>query len=243
MSPERVAAMTDHLVKAYEEELQRLRSMVIEMGRLTGEQLVDIFDAAEQSDAGKAERVIEREPDADRLEHLIDNLVVRLLALRQPVAVDLRDILSALRIANELERICDHAEDIAMRLVALGVSALEPIRSLVNLGRFATTMVASAMRAYAEADAGQARAVWDRDRELDEMYSGLFRELLTYMIEDPRRITASSHMLFMARDIERIGDRATNIAEMVLYRVSGRPVEEERVKADATKTMTAPSPA
>lgn len=232
--------MADHVVKSYEAELQRLRSMVIEMGDLTGHQLAGVFDAAERSDADRAARIVEREPEADSLEHRIDNLVIRLLALRQPVAVDLRDILSALRISNELERICDHAEDIAKRLLTLRMAALDPARSLVNLGRFATAMVADAMHAYAEADAGQAQAVWDRDRQLDEMYTALFRELLTYMMEDSRRITPSTHLLFMARDIERIGDRATNIAEMVLYRVSGLPVEEERPKADATKTMATP---
>jgi phosphate transport system protein len=163
--------------------------------------------------------------------------VVRLLALRQPVAVDLRMILAALRIANELERICDHAEDMAKRLIALGTGGAKPVRSLVNLGRFATAMVKDAMHAYTARDAQLAREVWDKDRELDEMYTALFRELLTYMIEDPRRLSASSHMLFMARDLERVGDRATNIAEMVRYLVSGIPVEEERPKADATKSI------
>ena len=229
--------MSDHLTKSYDEELRRLDGMVATMGNLAGEQLDAVLDAAERCDAEIAARVVEREPEADRLEHQIDNLVVRLLALRQPVAIDLRMILSALRIANELERICDHAEDMAKRLMALGTGGAGPVRSLVNLGRFAAEMVRDAMRAYVERDAPRAQQVWDRDRELDEMYTALFRELLTYMIEDPRRISASSHMLFMARDLERVGDRATNIAEMVRYLVSGVPVEEERPKADATKSI------
>ena len=229
--------MADHLIKAYEEELQQLKSMLMTMGALTAEQLEAALGAIERPDSDLAARVIEREPDADRLEHQIDALVVRLLALRQPVAVDLRTILSALRIANELERICDHAEDIAKRLMALEAKKLELMRSLVNLGQFAASMVKEAMDAYAVADGRQAQTVWDRDRELDAMYMALFRELITYMMEDPRRIGATTQMLFMARDIERVGDRATNIAEMVLYLVRGTPVEEERPKADATKSI------
>ncbi len=229
--------MTDHMIKAYEGELQQLKSMVVTMGRVTAEQIVAALGAAQRSDPDLASRVVEREPEADRLAHQIGALVVRLLALRQPVAVDLRAILSALRIANELERICDHAENMAKRLIALETRKIELMRSLVNLGQFAATMVKDAMDAYAAADGRKAQEVWDRDRELDEMYTALFRELITYMMEDPRRISAATHMLFMARDIERIGDRATNIAEMVLYLVRGTPIEEERPKADATKSI------
>ncbi len=233
--------MTDHLIKAYEEELQQLKGAVATMGQLTAEQIEAALGAAQRSDPDLAARVVEREPEADRLAHQIDALVVRLLALRQPVAVDLRAILSALRIANELERICDHAENMAKRLIALEARKIELMRSLVNLGQFAATMVKDAMDAYAAADGRKAQEVWDRDRELDEMYTALFRELITYMMEDPRRISAATHMLFMARDIERIGDRATNIAEMVLYLVRGTPIEEERPKADATKSIVLPA--
>lgn len=229
--------MTDHLTKAYDEELQQLRSTLLTMGTLTAEQLEAVLGAVERPESDLAARVVEREPEADRLEHRIDAQVVRLLALRQPVAVDLRAILAALRIANELERICDHAEDMAKRLMALDARKLELMRSLVNLGQFAAAMVKEAMEAYTAADTVQAQEVWDRDRELDEMYTALFRELITYMMEDPRRISATTQLLFMARDIERVGDRATNIAEMVLYLVRGTPVEEERRKADATKSM------
>ncbi len=229
--------MTDHMIKAYEGELQQLKSMVVTMGRVTAEQIEAALGAAQRSDPDLASRVVEREPEADRLAHQIDALVVRLLALRQPVAVDLRAILSALRIGNELERICDHAENMAKRLIALETRKVELMRSLVNLGQFASVMVKDAMDAYAAADGRKAQEVWDRDRELDEMYTALFRELITYMMEDPRRISAATHMLFMARDIERVGDRATNIAEMVLYLVRGTPIEEERPKADATRSI------
>jgi phosphate transport system protein len=233
--------MSDHVIKQYEEELSRLRQMTLAMGELTGDQLDSSIAVAEHPDRDLAGRIIEREPEADRLEHQIDNLVIRLLALRQPVAIDLREILSSLRIANELERICDYAESLAKRLIAIEETGVEPMRSLVALGRFATAMVKDAMHAYLLEDAREAQEVWDRDRELDAMYTSLFRELITYMIEEPRRITATTHMLFMARDLERVGDRATNIAESVLYLFRSVPVEEERPKADATKTILIPS--
>jgi phosphate transport system protein len=226
--------MSDNIRKQFDEELHRLRSMVAAMGRLTIEQIDTVLQAADRADAALASRVIEREPEADRMEHQIDTLVVRILALRQPMAVDLRQALSSLRIANELERICDHAENLAERVTAVENAGNTWLRSLINLGRFANTMVVDAMRAYEQTDVAQAEAVWNRDKELDEMYTKFFRELLTHMAEDPRRIGASTQMLFMARDIERIGDRATNIAEMVSYLVIGEPVEEERPKADAT---------
>lgn len=233
--------MSDHLAKPFEEELLRLKSMVTEMGTLTIDQLETVFEAAEKRDNDLASRVIQREPDADRLEHQIDGLVIRVLALRQPVAIDLRQALSGQRIAYELERICDHAENMAQRLIALSTNQDRLLRSLINLGRFAAIMVRDAMGAYDRGDAKQAHEVWGRDMELDEMYTSLFRELLTYMAEDPRRISASTQMLFMARDIERVGDRATNIAEAVLYLVGGAPFEEERPKADATKSMALPA--
>jgi len=169
--------------------------------------------------------------------HQIDDMVIRVLALRQPWAIDLREVLSALRIAIELERICDHAEDLAQRLITLRSARVEPVHSIVNLGRFAMKMVGDALNAYSKMDDVEAQQVWTRDIELDAMYTALFRELLTYMLEDPRGISANTQMLFMARAIERIGDRATNIAETVRYLVGGTPVEEERPKADATKSI------
>jgi phosphate transport system protein len=233
--------VSDHVIKQYEEELRRLREMVITMGNLSVQQLSDAVAAAESGDADLAARIIEREPEADRLEHKIDSLVVRLLALRQPVAVDLREILSALRISSELQRICDYAENMAKRLIVLADAHIEATHSLVALCRFSTTMVKDALDAYAVSDAEKADQVWNRDEELDAMYTALFRELITYMVEDARHISAATHMLFIARDIERVGDRATNITEMVRYLVTGVPVEEERPKADATKSMMVPT--
>jgi phosphate transport system protein len=224
----------EHAVKSYENELDLLRSLTLSLGKLTGEQLGRALDAIESSGADSAARVIER------LEHEIDTLVPRILALRQPVASDLRHILASLRIANELERICDYAEDLAKRVMAMSGSPAALSGSLINLGRFSATMVQDAMDAYAGRNVDKARDVWGRDKDLDDLYTGLFRELLTYMMEDPHQISVSTHMLFMARAIERVGDRATNIAEMVTYLVSGVPVAEQRPKADTTKSMILP---
>jgi phosphate transport system protein len=230
-------AVTNHIVKSFDEQLRRLKQLVEGMGKLTSEQLKAAIEAIERSDPAVARRVIEREPDADRMQHEIDRLSIRLLALRQPVAVDLRDVLSAQRIANELERICDYAEDLAERFLALRRSGEEPLRSLIALGRFAVAMVEDAMAAYASRDNGRAQEVWARDKELDEMYSACFGELLAYMMANAQRTSTGSQMLMMARAIERAGDRATNIAEMVRYLVGGTLVEEERPKADTTKTL------
>lgn len=229
--------MTNHIVKSFDEELRRLKQLVKEMGKLTSEQLDAALDAVEDSDRAIARRVIEREPDADRMQREIDHLSIRLLALRQPVAIDLRDVLSAQRIANELERICDHAADLAERFLALHPNGEEPRRSLIALGRFAVAMVEDAMAAYAARDNDRAQEVWARDKELDEMYSACFGELLGYMMGNPQSTSTGTQMLMMARAIERAGDRATNIAEMVRYLVGGTLVEEERPKADTTKTL------
>jgi phosphate transport system protein len=224
-------------MKPFEEELARLKGMVTDMGELTGAQLQAATGSIEGPDSELANSVIQREPEANRVMHEIDNMVIRVLALRQPWAIDLREVLSALRIAIELERICDHAEDLAERVITLRAARIEPVYSLVNLGRFAMKMVNDAMHAYTQRDANEAQQVWTRDTELDAMYTALFRELLTYMLDDPRGISANTQMMFMARAIERIGDRATNIAETVRYLVGGTPVEEERPKADATKSI------
>jgi phosphate transport system protein len=160
-----------------------------------------------------------------------------MLALRQPVARDLREILAALRIANELERICDHAENIAERITALRAGPTAAAPWPVPMGRYAAEMVADVIDAYKQRDAAKAQIVWQQDRELDEMYSSYFRELLTYMMEDARRLSGCIHLLFMARDLERVGDRATNVAEAVRFLTKGEIVEEERPKADTTRSI------
>ena len=229
--------MSNHIVKSLDEQLYRLRHLVERMGKLASEQLQAALDALEKSDCTIARRVVEREPDADRMQHEIDRLSIRLLALRQPVAIDLREVLSAQRIASELERICDYADDLAERFLGLRTTGEEPLRSLITLGRFAVAMVEDAMAAYASCDDLRAQEVWARDKELDEMYSDCFGKLLTYITENSEHTSTGTQLLMMARAIERTGDRATNIAEMVRYIVGGTLVEEERPKADRTKPM------
>lgn len=237
------ASMTNHPTKPYEKELFRLNHAITVMGELTGEQLATVIAAAERSDARFAASVIERDPEADRMAQEVHNLAVRILALRHPIAIDLRQVMSALKIAGELERICDYAKDLALRLIALRTAQIEPLHSLLDLARSAATMVDDTMQAYTQMDVAEARAVWNRDAELDARYTAVFRELLLHMLEDPRRISAGTQMLFMARAVERIGDRATNIAEIVMYLVGGTAIEDERPKADATKSMMLSRPA
>jgi phosphate transport system protein len=228
-------------MKSFNKELDGLKAHVLRLGRLTQEQLDRALDAAEKLDVGLAARIPEREPDANRMEHEVDQLAIRLLALRQPVANDLRAVISALRIANELERVCDYAADFAERFITLQTRDGEPIRALVNIGRFAVLMLEDAMQAYESGNVRQAEVVWSRDKELDKMYTELFRQLLGCMVKDAGRISMSTQMLFMARDIERVGDRATNIAENVWYLIRGTMPEETRPKADATRSILSPT--
>jgi phosphate transport system protein len=228
-------------MKSFNKELDGLKAHVLRLGRLTQKQLDRALDAAEKLDIGLAALILEREPDANRMEHEVDQLAIRLLALRQPVANDLRAVISALRIANELERVCDYAADFAERFITLQTRDGEPIRALVNIGRFAVLMLEDAMQAYESGNVRQAEVVWSRDKELDKMYTELFRQLLGCMVKDAGRISMSTQMLFMARDIERVGDRATNIAENVWYLIRGTMPEETRPKADATRSIVSPT--
>jgi phosphate transport system protein len=228
---------TEHTIKAFAEELHALREFTVRLGRLAAAQVANAVASVGKADAALATSVIEKEPEADRLEFEVESLVVRLLALRQPMAVDLREILAALRAANELERICDYAEGIAKRTIAITSTTPLPTASLVHLGSFAQAMVEDVMSAYDRRDEQAALAVWYRDEALDQMYTSFFRELMTHILEDARQLSAGTHLLFMARDIERIGDHATNIAEMVRYAVLGTRQTERRRTADLTKSM------
>ena len=223
----------EHIVKSYDEELRRLSNTIVEMGGLAESQLTMAIQAVEDRDSDRAARVVEGDARVDQLEREVDNLGLRLLALRQPVARDLREIFAALRIASDLERVCDYAANVAKRSIALDHSPpAEPVHSLPRMARLAQLLIKDVIDAYVERDAEKAYAVWVRDRELDEMYASLFRELLTYMMEDPRSISAGTHIMFMAKNIERIGDHATNIAENLYYLVHGTPLEEARPKGD-----------
>ena len=223
----------EHIVKSYDEELARLNNTITEMGGLAESQLASAIEAVAKRDSELAAQVIEGDAQVDELQHGLDELAIRLLALRQPMARDLREIFAATKIAADLERICDYAANVAKRSIALTQTPpIQPVHALPRMGTLALRLIKDVIDAYVEKDADKALEVWRRDEELDEMYSSLFREFLTYMMEDPRNIGACTHLLFMAKNIERIGDHATNIAEDLYYLVHGTPLTETRPKGD-----------
>ena len=224
---------SEHIARAYEEELRKLNNTIAEMGGIAESQLGSAIEAVAKRDTELAARVVEADTRVDQLEREVDNLAIRLLALRQPVARDLREIFAALKIASDLERIGDYASNVAKRSIALSqIAPVQAVYALPRMAQFAQLQIKDVLDAYVQRDADQAYSVWTRDAELDEMYSSLFRELLTYMMEDARSISACTHLLFMAKNIERIGDHATNIAEKLYYLVNGTPLEQVRPKGD-----------
>ncbi|WP_374446644.1 phosphate signaling complex protein PhoU [Stella sp.] len=224
---------TEHTVRSYDEELRRLANTLTQMGGLAESQLAAAMQAVSRRDATLAAEIVEADPRVDLLEAEIERQVIRMLALRQPVGPDLREIVGTLRIASDLERIADYAANVAKRAIALNAAPpVRPAFAIPRMGAFAEAMIKDVLDAYVERDADAALAVWRRDEELDEMYTSLFRELLTYMMEDPRSIGAATHLLFMAKNIERIGDHATNIAEQVHFLVRGERLREARPKGD-----------
>src|SRR5581483_10301657 len=223
----------EHIIKSYDEELSRLSKMIVEMGGLAESQLASALDAVSRRDSALAVQVIEGDAEVDGIERELDNLAIRLLALRQPMARDLREIFVALKIGSDLERICDYAANVAKRSIALSQTPpIQAIHALPRMAHLALRLIKDVIDAYVAHDADKALAVWRADEELDEMYASFFRELLTYMMEDPRNIGASTHLLFMAKNIERIGDHATNIAENLYYLVHGTALTETRPKGD-----------
>ena len=230
---------SDHIVKSYDDELKRLTGEIQRMGEIALAQLDAAIDAVMERDSETAMRIVQSDSSIDALEHEVSHDVVRLLALRQPMARDLREILAALRIAADIERIGDYAANVAKRSIVLNQSApVQLANALPRLAQLAEGLVREVLAAYRDNDADRALDVWARDEELDEQYTGLFRELLTYMMEDPRNITPCTHLLFMAKNLERIGDHATNIAENVYFLVHGAQITQTRRKGDAT---TAPA--
>ncbi len=233
--------VAEHIIKSYDQELQRLDNAIAEMGGMAETQLAASIDAVAKRDSDLATEVIENDAKVDELEREVESLVVRLLALRQPMARDLRQIVAALKTATDLERICDYAANVAKRSIVLNQSApVRPVYALPRMGSLCQAMVKDVLDAYVARDADKALGVWLRDEELDEMYTSLFRELLTYMIEDARNITSCTHLLFMAKNLERIGDHTTNIAETLYFLVHGKPLAQIRPKRD--RTMLAETP-
>ncbi|PIV36935.1 MAG: phosphate transport system regulatory protein PhoU [Lysobacterales bacterium CG02_land_8_20_14_3_00_62_12] len=225
----------DHIVRSYDGELLRLNGEIEHMAALASAQIEHAMRAFEQRDSAAADRVIAADAVIDRLEQEISQDVLKLLALRQPLARDLREVYAALRISSDIERVGDYATNVAKRSRILNQSApLLPARGLSALARVATEQFAAAMAAYHARDAEQALIVRASDTEVDAHYTALFRELLTYMAESPQQITPCTHLLFMAKNLERIGDHATNIAEATWFVVHGEVFAEQREKADLT---------
>lgn len=224
---------TDHIVRSYDEDLRRLRDMTARMGGLAERQVADSTRALVRRDTTLASEVVQRDAQIDQLEREIEAFCVRLIALRQPMAADLRVIIGAMKASNDLERIGDYARNAAKRAIVL--ASLPPLGSLNGFERMAHLVqenLKAAMDAFVANDADAARRVWEADEPVDAIYNGIFRELLTFMMEDPRNITAATHMLFIAKNLERIGDHTTNIAERIHFAVRGDSLPEERPKAD-----------
>ena len=234
-----------HTAKAFDVDLQDLARMVAEMGGLAEKQIAESVDALARRDGKLAQRVVALDPSVDGLQREIEDRAILTIARRQPMAVDLREIVGALRVSNDLERIGDLAKNIAKRVIALGPASYptQVIRGVEHMADLVLGQVKQVLDAYARRDVPQAMEVWRGDEEIDAVNNSLFRELLTYMMEDPRNITFCTHLLFCAKNIERMGDHATNIAETVYYIVEGRAIADERPKGDTTASTTVPFPA
>lgn len=226
----------NHIVKSYDDEQRALLDELIRMGHMSVAQLEAALDVVERRDDKAAERVIGNDEAIDALEQQVNHDVIRLIR-RGPMATDLRIILAALRVASDIERIGDYAANIAKRSMALNLAPPLPhTRGLDALGRMAARQVRDVLGAYVNRDGEAALRVRANDAELDTLYTGLFRELLTYMMEDARAITPCTHLLFMAKNLERIGDHATNIAENVWFLIHGEELMPPRDKRDETST-------
>ena len=220
----------EHTVKAYDKELDTIERRLAEMGGIAEKMVIDAVDALASADSALAHQVVSSDPRLDTLQHEIEDLAVRTIARRQPVAVDLRELIGAVRIAGDLERVGDLAKNIAKRSVKIRVEprVQRAFVGLRHMNAVATELMKDVLDAYAQRDADRAREVWERDVELDALEDAVFRELLTYMMEDPRNISFCAHLLFCSKNIERIGDHATNIAETVVYLVTGATLPAER---------------
>jgi len=224
--------MSDHTMKAYDKELETLERRIAEMGGIAEKMVIDAMDALASSDSALAQAVIQTDDRLDTLQREIENAAILTIARRQPMAVDLREIVGAIRVAGDLERVGDLAKNIAKRSIKIGAEprSRREIVGLKHMNDVAAELLKDVLDAFAQRDADRARVVWERDAELDALEDSVFRDLLTHMMEDPRNISYCAHLLFCSKNIERIGDHATNIAETVTYLVTGQPLPQQRVK-------------
>jgi phosphate transport system protein len=237
-----MAAMTEHTMRAFDADLQELARMIAEMGGLAERQIGDAVDALSRRDGDLSRTVIATDAKIDTLQRTVEDKAILTIARRQPMAVDLREVVGALRVSNDLERIGDLAKNIAKRVEVIDhdLNLQTVMRGVEHMTDIVLTQIKDVLDAYARRDAVKALEVWRGDEEVDAVNNSLFRELLTYMMEDPRNISVCIHLLFCAKNIERMGDHATNIAESVYFMVEGRALPDERPKGDTTSTTNIP---
>ena len=231
-------AEAEHTVQSYDDEFKQLADLVLRMGGMVENQIALATRAIVARDSDVGQRAIDGDAGIDALEREVERLATRMLALRQPMAIDLRGIIGALRVAGDLERMGDLAANIAKRAIALArTREIESLWVIPGMAARVQAMVKEVLDAYVEEDVAKAERVWQSDHEVDEIYNGLFRQLLTYMMEDPRNITPCTHLLFVAKNLERIADHATNVSEVIRFRETGERDIGERPKSDDTATF------
>jgi phosphate transport system protein len=237
--------MIEHTTRAFDADLQSLALQIAEMSRLDETQIRQSIEALVKGDVALAKRVIAAHERVDALQREIEEKAIVTIARRQPMAVDLRDIIGALRISNDLERIGDLAENVAKEVVLLADAFCieEAVLQFQRMARLVLVQLMRVLQSYERRDSATAMEVWLNDLEIDSLNNSLFRETLTYMMENPRNITFCTHLMFCAKNIERIGDHITNIAETIYYIVEGRNLPDERPKADLTAIGVLPLPA
>ncbi|MEL6244925.1 MAG: phosphate signaling complex protein PhoU [Pseudomonadota bacterium] len=220
--------MTDHIVSAFSDELERLSADILRMGGIAEAMITDSCSAVATVNHDLARAVILEDDTLDALEADVEKRIMRLLALRQPMASDLRVVLSAFKVSHELERIGDLSKNNAGRTIELGgADAVSAIKGILRMGKSVSRQLQSVLDAYSSADEALAERVWSNDEDIDQHYNSLFREMLTYMMEDPRLIGPGAHLMFIAKNLERIGDHCTNIAEVVHFQVTGHYLDAD----------------
>ena len=225
----------EHIVKSFDDALDKLRRSIVEMGGEAERQIDASIQCVMRRDATLAGQVVQADERLDQYERTIDTDAIRMLALRQPMATDLREVVGALKIAADLERIGDYAANVAKRAISLTQTpVVRPLVAVPRMGRLVQEILNDVLDAYTTRNVQQALEAWSRDEEVDDLYTSLFRETLTYMMEDPRNITPCTHLLFIAKNIERMGDHATNVAETIHFVEVGEPISTSRPKGDAS---------
>jgi phosphate transport system protein len=228
---------SEHIVKSYDNELKRLAALITSMGGMVESQVAFACQGILDRDGEAARRAVAADPQVDALEREVEQFVIRLLALRQPMAQDLRLIFASLKMTGDLERIGDYAANVAKRSLVLQQFTMPyTLSGLAHMSRLVQENLKLIIDAIGESDSDKALQVWRSDAAIDEIYDALFRELITYMMEDPRNITPCTHLLFIAKNLERIGDHATNIAELVYYADKGEPLSDARPKGDTSSS-------